>query len=505
MVREPLPRGLKKAIEWLEAEPARAWRLRDLAAACGVAPRTLQKHFRRFVGSAPLAFLRQVRFDRARQELLRACGQASVTDIAARCGLCHLGRFATEYQRRYGESPSTTLQRSRRVSGSSSAALPVLSSALERPAIAVLPFDFMGAEPGRRPTAFVDEMALALWRLHWINVVAPPHARYHLRGRVRESDRGLTRVTLQLIDRLTGCCVWAAAWESESRDPAGFEERVAVELARAIQPAVLAAEHGRASRLQRGDLTAWDLTMRALPYVTSVEAAAEGMALELLEEAMERAPHDPLPIATAAWCRGLRGGHHFTARPAEERAAAHELAARAAKLNAADPLAETMLAAGYTLAHDLAAAAIHIERALAIDGGSAWAWGRSAFIKAYKGSAAEAIEEFQIARSLAAVDPLNFLWSIGIASAKLQIERYDESIRWYDRALAENPASTWVNRFIAATYVLAGRKDEGRQRLAQFASTCPGLTIADVRAGLPWNRVFLDHVSEGLESAGMPP
>jgi hypothetical protein len=31
------------------------------------------------------------------------------------------------------------------------------------------------------------------------------------------------------------------------------------------------------------------------------------------------------------------------------------------------------------------------------------------------------------------------------------------------------------------------------------------MTIADVRAGLPWNAAFLDRVSEGLESAGMRP
>ena len=54
MVRKPLPRGLKRAIERLEAEPARRWRLSDLAAVSGVAPRTLQKQFLRFVGTAPL-------------------------------------------------------------------------------------------------------------------------------------------------------------------------------------------------------------------------------------------------------------------------------------------------------------------------------------------------------------------------------------------------------------------------------------------------------------------
>jgi len=504
MGRELLPCGLKKAIEWLESEPTRPWRVGELAELCGVAPRTLQKHFRRFLDQAPLAFLRDLRFDCARQELLRGAQDTSITEIATRYGFVHLGRFAVQYRHRYGESPSATLRRSLRASATSTSQLPVLASRLERPAIAVLPFDDIGLQPNRT-TAFADEIAVALWRLHWLHVVAPPNARYRLYGKVREGAHGSLRVIVRLVDALTGRYLWAAAWDGDVRDPIGFEERVAHGVARAIQPALRDAEIDRAAHLQRGDLTAWELTMRALPCVTAVDAAAEGMALELLDEAMQRAPHDPLPIATAAWCRGLRAGHHFTARPEVERAAASELAVRAAKLNAGDALAETMLAAGYTLAHDLASAAVHADRALALDGGSAWAWGRSAWVKAYHGHAREALEEFQIARSLAPADPLNFLWSVGIASTKFQSGLYDESVRWYQRAQAENPASTWTNRFLAATYVLAGRADEGRRTLAAFMRCYPGLTISEVRSSLPWNASFLDRTSEGLEQAGMRP
>jgi tetratricopeptide (TPR) repeat protein len=244
--------------------------------------------------------------------------------------------------------------------------------------------------------------------------------------------------------------------------------------------------------------------MRALPHLMTVEAAAEGMALELLENAMALAPNDPLPIAAAAWCHGLRAGHHFS-RKGSERAMARDLAARAALLNSGDALAETMLTGGYTLAHDLDAAAVHAERALAIDSGSAWAWGRSAWVKAYRGRTAEATEEFKIARSLAPSDPLSFLWSIGIASGKFQTGKYEQSITWYRRAQAENPKATWSDRFLAPAYVLAGRTDEGRRTLAKFMAAFPGLTIADVRSGLPWNAAYLDRTSEGLESAGMRP
>jgi AraC-like DNA-binding protein/tetratricopeptide (TPR) repeat protein len=504
MGRELLPRGLKKAIEWLEAEPARPWRVGELAALCGVAPRTLQKHFHRFLDQAPLAFLRDLRFDRARRELLRGVHDTSITEIATRCGFVHLGRFAIQYRRRYGESPSETLRRSLRANTTSTSQLPLLSSRLERPAIAILPFENISPQPNRT-TAFADEIAAALWRLHWFHVVATPNARYRLYGKVREDAHGSIRVIVRLLDALTGRYLWAATWDGDVRDPIGFEERVARGVARAIQPALRDAEIDRAAHLQRGDLTAWELTMRALPCVTAVDAAAEGMALELLEEAMERAPHDPLPIAAAAWCHGLRAGHHFTARPDVERTVASELAARAAKLNAGDALAETMLAAGYTLAHDLASAAVHAARALALDGGSAWGWGRSAWVKAYHGRAGDALEEFQIARSLAPADPLNFLWSVGIAATNFQNGCYDESIRWYKRAQAENPASTWTNRFLAATYVLAGRADEGRRTLDTFMRHYPGLTIGEVRSGLPWNASYLDRTCEGLEEAGMRP
>jgi AraC-like DNA-binding protein/tetratricopeptide (TPR) repeat protein len=501
MVYEPLPRSLKKATERLESEPGHAWRLVDLASLSGVSPRTLQKHFRRFLGCSPRAFLEDLRFQQVRRDLLAACDNASVTDVATRVGFTHLARFASGYRRRYGENPSTTLRRSQRLS-LSLPTMPVFVSVLDRPAVAILPFDRFDL-PSSAATPFAEDIAVAVWRLRWIKVAEPAGARYHLRGSVHKSA-GQTRITVRLVDSPTGRCVWAAHWDGDQHDPIAFEERLATAVARAIEPALRAAEVARASRGDRADLSGWELTMRALPCVTSVEPEAQSVALELLNEAIERAPYDPLPMSMAAWCHGLRAGHHFTPRPEVERTAARELAARAARLNTGDALAETMLAAAYTLVQDLQAAAAHTKRALALDGGSAWAWGRNAWLKAYGGYGQEAIEEFLIARSLAPSDPLSFLWSVGIASAEFQRGRYDESIRWFNLALEENPASAWINRFLAPAYVLGSQMDAGRLALLKFASAFPGVTIADIRSSLPWNDSYMDRVSEGLEHLGMP-
>src|SRR5215813_6069540 len=164
MPSRPLPRDLNRALDRLNAEPERSWTLSSLAAACGVAPRTLQKHFRRFLGRTPHEFIRDLRLDRARQHLLREPTQARVTDVAARCGFNHLGRFAACYRKRYGESPSATLLRCRPALAGHASSLPILWSAVERPTIAMLPFPSIGTQ-ARRVVGLADEIAMALLQL----------------------------------------------------------------------------------------------------------------------------------------------------------------------------------------------------------------------------------------------------------------------------------------------------------------------------------------------------
>ena len=89
-----LPRNLKKAIDLLQTDPARAWTIGALAASCDIPRRTLEKHFRRHVHQTPVEFLRTVRLDWSRNKLLRAAPRATVTKIALQCGFNHFGRFA---------------------------------------------------------------------------------------------------------------------------------------------------------------------------------------------------------------------------------------------------------------------------------------------------------------------------------------------------------------------------------------------------------------------------
>jgi AraC-like DNA-binding protein len=106
------PRAVRAAIELLECHPERLWTPGELARQVSVSVRSLHEGFRRTVTASPMAYLRQLRLRKAREDLVLASADTlTVTEIAGRWGFAHLGRFAAAYRREYSESPSTTLRR----------------------------------------------------------------------------------------------------------------------------------------------------------------------------------------------------------------------------------------------------------------------------------------------------------------------------------------------------------------------------------------------------------
>jgi AraC-like DNA-binding protein len=108
-----LPADLIRALDWLRSHLSEPVDLDRLATVAGVRPRTLESHFRTFLGTTPVGWLRRMRLAHARRELERARAEATVTEIAVASGFNQLGRFATHYRAVFGEPPSMTLRRSR--------------------------------------------------------------------------------------------------------------------------------------------------------------------------------------------------------------------------------------------------------------------------------------------------------------------------------------------------------------------------------------------------------
>jgi AraC-like DNA-binding protein len=83
--------------------PDRGIRIASLAATAGVAPRTLQRHFRKRTGLAPKRYAAVQRFSGALQQV--ALGGGSLADIASEAGYCDQAHLTTDLCRHAGLSP----------------------------------------------------------------------------------------------------------------------------------------------------------------------------------------------------------------------------------------------------------------------------------------------------------------------------------------------------------------------------------------------------------------
>ncbi|GAA3147003.1 AraC family transcriptional regulator [Streptomyces rectiviolaceus] len=105
------PTPVKRAMDAVLERPEHPFTPAGLAAEARVGVRWLQEAFRRYVGMSPMAYVRDVRLTRVRDELRAAePGELSVSEVAHRWGFSHLGRFAEQYHARFGELPSQTLR-----------------------------------------------------------------------------------------------------------------------------------------------------------------------------------------------------------------------------------------------------------------------------------------------------------------------------------------------------------------------------------------------------------
>jgi transcriptional regulator GlxA family with amidase domain len=108
------PAAVTRAISLIEANPDLDLTVVDIARAAHVSTRALQLGFRRSLDTTPMAYLRRVRLEHARAELVAAVpgDDTTVTAVAARWGWARASRFAASYRAAYGRHPSDDLGRS---------------------------------------------------------------------------------------------------------------------------------------------------------------------------------------------------------------------------------------------------------------------------------------------------------------------------------------------------------------------------------------------------------
>jgi AraC family transcriptional regulator, ethanolamine operon transcriptional activator len=100
---------LKKIERHLKSADERSSTLTALAQSLGTAPAEISDALQKAYGYKAELWLRIMRLNGARQDLIRSVNRKAVTETATGWGFFHLGRFAMEYKALFGEGPQETL------------------------------------------------------------------------------------------------------------------------------------------------------------------------------------------------------------------------------------------------------------------------------------------------------------------------------------------------------------------------------------------------------------
>src|SRR5439155_11941053 len=151
--------------------------------------------------------------------------------------------------------------------------------ALDRTAIAVLPFANLSGEPEQEyfSEGISEDIITALSKLRWFYVIArnscfvykgkAVHLKqiaeelgvdYVVEGSVRK-DGDHIRITAQLNDVTTGSHLWAERYDRNLADVFAVQDEITQAVVAAIEPQLYAAEDFRARRKTPDNMDAWDL------------------------------------------------------------------------------------------------------------------------------------------------------------------------------------------------------------------------------------------------------
>ena len=448
-----------------------------------------------------------------------------------RCGFSHLGRFAAEYRRLFGETPSATRQRIS-ASANSGNSEPRLVPAMERdkPALLILPLcgetlqeNIGGAGADRT-----------------IGRDAHPHP--HRLGGPGESSHSCPHggavpsatpaavlsagpndaawrapaCHRRLVDIAADRHVWGDSFDGSVNDPFELQDRVIEAVLCGVVSHITDDEIGRACNKSPKDVEAHDLALRALPLILDANAASAPKAVAILNHAVDIDPANSTALALLAFSQIELVGRYATTSPADALDAAMRLSQRTGLLDHNDPLALVARAgvAGSQGQSDEANALL--TRALAIDPTSAWAWERYAYSQlpriplgtrcereahiAHTPHADRVIADFRRALRLRGPRISRSNCFQGIALAHCMAGRWDDARLWMYKALAENPGGTWILRCMSS---IAFRADDRAGVVHSVDRLCrahPHLTVS----------YHADHFSadpgwlEALANAGMP-
>jgi TolB-like protein/Flp pilus assembly protein TadD len=395
----------------------------------------------------------------------------------------------------------------------------------EKPAIAVLPFDNMSADPEQDYFAdgLTEDIITSLSRQRWFSVIARNSTftfkgqtvdvrevasrlgvRYVLEGSVRRADNRV-RITAQLIDAITGNHLWAERYDRELADIFAVQDEITTRINGSVAPQIVLAEAARLRRMPPRNLDAWDLVMRALPHMWRMSVAEHARAQELLGGAVACEPDYAHAHALLGWTH-ITSFNLDTRRPIRESTEqALAAGARAVLLDDEEPWGHLVLGLAHARRRHPELALRHLTRAIELSPSFALAHAGLGYALACGGQPERGLSALEEALRLSPQDPFLAIYApVARYMALFALGRYEETIALCRSTIALHPSHAGAWRLMTVSLGLLGRLDEARAALAHTLTLQPDLSSAHVAN----DTVYADpndraRFLEGLRKAGL--
>jgi adenylate cyclase len=349
----------------------------------------------------------------------------------------------------------------------------------DKPSIAVLPFQNMSDDPSQEYFAdgMVEDIITGLSRIKWLFVIARNSSfvykgkavdirqvgrelgvRYVLEGGVRKAGNRL-RITGQLIEAETGAHLWADKFDGALDDVFELQDQITERVVGIVEPSLQRSEIERSRQKHPDDLRAYDLYLRALPYMTSIQPADARIAAAFLTDALEMDPNYIAARARLAHCHEIFFESDGLDEADRTAALQHARVVTASDTDDATALAVAAFVINL-VGREQEAALTAIERALALNPSCATALYFGALMYGFAARPAEATANANRALRLSPFDPAIFQAHLALGFAAIVEARYDEAALHCAKAAQANSRFGYLKLFHAQALALAGRLEE---------------------------------------------
>jgi TolB-like protein/Tfp pilus assembly protein PilF len=386
--------------------------------------------------------------------------------------------------------------------------------------IGLIPFQATKEENGQLAFSLSQEIASALARFRWFDVVAaltpqPQTAQwdeaflrakgwqYAVEGNLISGAEKIS-ISIRLLDIGQDIRpVWSDRFELATNMMDQLHDRVVAPVVARIDPAILfIAGQQSASRWS----SATRLVVQAIPLLTSMRRAPFDKAGELLAEALRLEPENAKAAAWNAFWYIYHIGQGWALDPAASMRRAQELAFGAIKN---DPeSADAHAVCGHICAFlekDFDSALHYFNIATRLNPNVAVIWAISAATYCYIGQPDTALKNLARYKSLTPSNPNTHVWDNVFTTAYLIGRDYDQAYRHGRRFVRENPDFSNGYKPLIAALGHLGRPDEAASYLQKLLQLEPHFTIARFIGSYPLARLEdRDNYARGLELAGVP-